>query len=345
MPRYTNIKNINTIKFNFLIIAFFVLLFLLILCKKYKNNNLFRKEVENFVSEMEYYENNKFMEDKINNTKVAIVSMVTKQPDFEYWLYYHLNVLKLDHIFLRVEDSPEYQELFEKYPNKITATFHNKEDIDMKHNYLTIMDRQKENVNSGIDKALNLGIDYIFHTDADELIYVNGKKESKAYNLRKYLIEVPDKYSCIHFKNFEAVFPNNTNKCFNTSKFIDCKKGKCLSYANGKSCGRVSEELRFHGPHYFTGLNYNMEDNNIAVLHFDSCTYKQWETKFDLLKDTNEEKMKKIPFPFYKNSIRKLQKCGGEKKKESNCKRELSEYYNSQKIEPYHIKNTREFDH
>ena len=52
MPRYTNIKNINTIKFNFLIIAFFVLLFLLILCKKYKNNNLFRKEVENFVSEM-----------------------------------------------------------------------------------------------------------------------------------------------------------------------------------------------------------------------------------------------------------------------------------------------------
>ena len=26
--------------------------------------------------------------------------------------------------------------------------------------------------------------------------------------------------------------------------------------------------------------------------------------------------MKKIPFKFYKNSIRKLQKCGGENKKE-----------------------------
>ena len=39
---------------------------------------------------------------------------------------------------------------------------------------------------------------------------------------------------CIHFKNFEAVFPNNRGKCFNTNKFIDCKKGKCLSYAKWK---------------------------------------------------------------------------------------------------------------
>ena len=62
-------------------------------------------------------------------------------------------------------------------------------------------------------------------------------------------------------------------------------------------------------------LDINIEDEKICVLHFDSCTYKQWETKFDLLKDTTEEKMKKIPFPFYKNSIRKLKKCGGEKKK------------------------------
>ena len=308
-------KNIKNIKNNIFISVFLLLLLILFINRKNIKKNLFKKEVENFISDMNYYENNLINENKINNTKIAIVSMVTKQPDFEYWLYYHLNVLKLDHLFLRVEDSPEYKELFEKYPNKISATFHNKEDIDMKHNYLTIMDRQKENVNSGINKASQLGIDFIFHTDADELIYVNGTKESKAYNLRKYLLQVPQEYSCIHFKNFEAVFPNNKDKCFNTSKFIDCKKGQCLSYANGKSCGRVSQNLRFHGPHYFTGKNYNMEDNNIAVLHFDSCTYKQWETKFDLLKDTNEEKNEKNTISFYKNSIKKLQKCGGEKKK------------------------------
>ena len=43
--------------------------------------------------------------------------------------------------------------------------------------------------------------------------------------------------------------------------------------------------------------------------------------------------MKKIPFPFYKNSIRKLKKCGGEKTE--SCKKELNDYYEEQKIGPY----------
>lgn len=339
-------NSLQTLKLNIFVILFIVLFFVLVFNHKNKNKNcIFKKQLENFVSDMEIGKNNIINNQKINNTKVAIVSMVTKQPDFEYWLFYHLNVLKIDHIFLRVEDSPEYEELFEKYPNKITATFHNKKDIDMKHNYLTIMDRQKENVNSGINKALLKDIDYIFHSDADELIYVNGSKSKKAYNLRKFLAEVSNKYDNIHLKNFEAVFPNNEDKCFNTNKFIDCMKGQCLSYANGKSCGRVSSKLRFRGPHNFTGETLNIDDNKLAILHFDSCTYKQWENKFDLLKDTNEEKMKKIPFPFYKNSIKKLQKCGGEKKKESNCKNELNKYYKSQKIEPYEDKTTNLFDH
>ena len=64
------------------------------------------------------------------------------------------------------------------------------------------MDRQKENVNNGIAEAKKMGIDYIFHTDADELIYVNpdGKGTSKDILLRQYLDDVDDNYSCIHFK-------------------------------------------------------------------------------------------------------------------------------------------------
>tara|TARA_Y200000002_G_scaffold253643_1_gene210196 strand:+ start:193 stop:1131 length:939 start_codon:yes stop_codon:yes gene_type:complete len=272
----------------------------------------------------------------IVDTKVAICSMVTKQPDFHFWLKYHLDYLKLDYIFLRVEDAPEYKKLIEPYGDRVIATFHNKEDIDMKHNYHTIMDRQKENVNSSIKKAFDLGVDYIFHTDADELIYVGEENGiSRDLLLRKYLEGVSQDFTCIHFKNFEAVFPDSEDKCFNTNKFIDCKKGGCLSYANGKSACRVKKHPRFRGPHYFTGPNYNMEDEKICILHFDSCTYKQWETKFDLLKDTTEEKMKKIPFPFYKNSIRKLKKCGGHKKNNDTCKKELNEYYEEQKVNPY----------
>ena len=273
-----------------------------------------------------------------NNSKVAIVSMVTKHPDFDFWIDYHLNKLGIDHIFLRVEEAEYYKEYIDKYPGRITATYHKKNDIDTKHNYLTIMDRQKEMVNKACNDAKDMGIDYLFHCDADELIHVISNNEyNLKNNLRNYLNEIKnsdDKVSCIHFKNFEGVFPKISDKCFTTNKFIDCKKGPCLSYANGKSCGLVQRGAKFRGPHYFTGKTYNMPDSKIVVLHYDSCTYKQWHTKFDLLKDTDEEKMKKIPFPFYKNSIRNLKKCSGDENKP--CKNDLKKYFKEQKVNPYY---------
>ena len=273
-----------------------------------------------------------------NHAKVAIVSMVTKHPDFDFWLDYHLNKLGVDHIFLRVEEAEYYKEYIDKYPGRITATYHKKNDIDTKHNYLTIMDRQKEMVNKACLAAREMGIDYLFHVDADELIHVVlNNQYSLSDNLRNYLNQVKnndDGISCIHFKNFEAVFPKVGEKCFTTNKFIDCKKGRCLSYANGKSCGLVQRGARFRGPHYFTGKNHNMPDDKIVILHYDSCTYKQWHTKFNLLKDTNEEKMKKIPFPFYKNSIRQMKKCGDSK--ETNCKNDLKQYFKEQKVDPFY---------
>ena len=58
----------------------------------------------------------------------------------------------------------------------------------MKHNYLTIMDRQKQLVNSSLDKAKDLGMDVLFHTDADELIYVSAdNKENAHIKIREYL--------------------------------------------------------------------------------------------------------------------------------------------------------------
>lgn len=279
--------------------------------------------------------------------KIGIVSMVTKHPDFDFWIQYHLNTLGIDHIFLRVEDASHYKEIIDQYPGRITAQYFNKDEIDTKHNYLTIMDRQKENVNSACDKAKEMGMDFLFHCDADELIHVISPKHSLRQNFRRYLNEVKESdenLGCIHFKNFEAVFPQMSNKCFTTNKFIDCKKGKCLSYANGKSCGLVQRGARFKGPHYFSGKNYNMPDDRIVILHYDSCTYKQWHTKFNLLKDTNEEKIRKIPFPFYKNSIKKLKGCSGEEEK--MCKNDLRDFFKEQKVNRYYNLGSRlvEFD-
>jgi hypothetical protein len=309
---------------NIIFISILLMLFTLLSIKK-------NPEIENFE----------------NQSRVAIVSMVTVQPDFEFWLDYHINKLGIDHIFLRVEEADYYKEYIAKYPGKVTATYHKKNEIDTKHNYLTIMDRQKDMVNKACEDAKEMGIDYLFHCDADELVHVvSNNQYSLRDNLRRYLDDIKNNDSelgCIHFKNFEAVFPKVSEKCFATNKFIDCKKGKCLSYANGKSCGLVQRGAKFKGPHYFSGKNYNMSDDKIVILHYDSCTYKQWHTKFNLLKDTDEEKMKKIPFPFYKNSIRKLKKCSGETDKP--CKGDLKDYFKEQKIDPYYKYGSRLVDY
>lgn len=279
---------------------------------------------------------------KQKSSKIAIVSMVTKHPDFDFWLDYHINKLGVDHIFLRVEEADYYKEYISKYPGKISATYHKKNEIDTKHNYLTIMDRQKDTVNKACKKAKDMGIDYIFHCDSDELIHIVHNKQDL---LRNILIEYLDniknkdsKVSCIHFKNFEAVFSKVEDKCFSTNKFIDCKKGKCLSYANGKSCGLVKRGAVFNGPHSFTGKKYEMPDDKIVILHYDSCTYKQWYNKFNLLKDTDEEKMKKIPFNFYKDSIKKLQNCSEEKDKV--CNYDLQIFFKEQKVDTYYKNNS-----
>lgn len=276
--------------------------------------------------------------------KVAIVTMVNQQPNFKFWLDHHLRNLQLDLIILRVEDTPEYKPLIKQYGNKVIASFHSKKEIDLKNNYFGQMDRQKVFVNKAIKKAKKLGMDYIFHIDSDELIYVqpDNNKTPRHILLRKNLDEVHPDYSCIHFKNFEAVFPKMDNKCFNTSRFIDCQKGQCLSYANGKSVGRVKNGIEFRGCHYFSGKVFNIGDDKLAVLHFDSCTYDKWKSKFNLLKDTNTKKLNEIPFPFYKNSIKKMQKCDKENKNEKECNKDLEKYYQEQKIEPYQKKNTRE---
>ena len=53
------------------------------------------------------------------------------------------------------------------------------------------------------------------------------------------------------------------NKCFSTSRFIDCTKGQCLSYANGKSVGRVKNGIKFRGCHYFSGKVFNIGDDKL----------------------------------------------------------------------------------
>ncbi len=249
---------------------------------------------------------------------IAICSMVRKPLNFETWLAYHFSI-GVEYIFLRVEDTPELEEITSKYPDKVFAEFH--DNIDKKDNYQTIQDRQIEFIDKSIEESLKHTIRWIFHIDCDELIWT---KEP----LISILTPISKSFDCVHFQNFEAVYPHDNldNAFVHTDQFFRARDGKCLSYANGKSCGRITESLRSHGPHYFTGKVYEISDRLGAILHFDSPNFNEWYKKFSNLSDVTPDKFKKIPFKFYRDSIDVI--------RDGNIN-EAREFYNKMKITPY----------
>jgi len=223
--------------------------------------------------------------------RIAIATMVTTQPDFERWLQHHLPIA--DRIYLRIENAPEIVELARRCGDKVYYEVVNDGETAKPNNYFTMMDRQKEFVTRILERAKQEGIDYLFHIDADELI------SSKNGDLRTHLESAPPGTACIHFKNFEAVFKNNKH-CFDAAKFMDCQKEACTSYANGKSAAVLRNGPSYNGPHYFHGKLYDMPDDKVTILHFDSCTYEAWKQKFARLANSKTDD---IPLSFYKKSI------------------------------------------
>jgi hypothetical protein len=224
-------------------------------------------------------------------SRVAIATMVTKQPDFQHWLDHHMPLV--DRIYLRVENAPEIVEMVRPLSAKIYFEVVNDGEMAKQNNYFTMMDRQHEFITRMLQQAKDEGIDYLFHIDADELI------SSQNGDLRSHLDAAPAGTACIHFKNFEAVF-NNNKHCFDAAKFMDCQSEACTSYANGKSAAVIKNGPTYNGPHYFHGKLYDMPDDKIRILHFDSCTYEAWKQKFARL---SKSKTSDIPLSFYKKSI------------------------------------------
>jgi len=253
---------------------------------------------------------------------IAICSMVRKPLNFETWLAYHFSI-GVEYIFLRVEETPELKEIIDKYPNKVFAEYY--DDVDKLNNYQTIQKRQRAFIKESIKESLTFPIRWLFHIDCDELIW-------STQPLMKILNSVPKNYDCAHFQNYEAVYPNDNieNGFVNTNRFIKCSTGKCLSYGNGKSAGRVTESLCNHGPHYFGGKVYEVTDKLAAILHFDSPTFEEWYDKFNNLSDVTTEKFQRIPFRFYRDSIDIIKK---------GDKEEARDYYNKMKIMPYNKEN------
>ena len=252
--------------------------------------------------------------------------MVRKPFNFDTWLEYHFNK-GIEYIFLRVEDTPELNEIVDKYPNKVFTKYYN--DIDNLNNYQTIQTRQKIFIDEVIEKSKQFPIEWIFHIDSDELIW---SKES----LTSILTAIPDNYGCVHLQNYEAVYPEDSldNPFAETDRFV-AKDNGMLSYGNGKSVGRVSDSLKSYGPHYFTGIEYELSAELASILHFDSPTFEVWYRKFSNLSNISEKIFKKIPFKFYRDSIEII--------REGDMDRARA-YYNKMKVESYYKDNVINID-
>ena len=63
---------------------------------------------------------------QIFHVRLGIVCMTKKPISFERWLDYHVRVLSVERFYLRVEDTPELQELLGRPPwrDKVRALFH-----------------------------------------------------------------------------------------------------------------------------------------------------------------------------------------------------------------------------
>ena len=108
-----------------------------------------------------------------NKIKTAIAIMTMKPINFEVWLKYHLKYLKFDHIYIRVEDTPELKKIIDKYSKQVTAKFYSKQDNT--DSYFNQMNRQDELINNAIEDCKKRNIKYLLHIDDDELFFITNK--------------------------------------------------------------------------------------------------------------------------------------------------------------------------
>ena len=277
---------------------------------------------------------NRYMNENMeffNTLKIGLVTMTKKPVDLDIWLKYHLDKLKFEHIYLRVEETPEIKPITDKYKDRISTEFSN--NTNNKNSYFVQMDRQSTFIKKAIKDCEKRGIKFLLHIDDDELFMLSSKYEDVKDLFIK--LGIGKDIGNIHFNNVEAVFPKGKKHCFATNKFLDCSAGgACKSYANGKSAGQISKNLQPMGPHNFSGKTKRINKKDAMVLHFDSCNYDKWFQKFKNLSNIGNKKFNEIPFRFYKDSITFLKNCKGD-----SCSIDGKKLWEKNKVDPYYNDN------
>lgn len=230
-----------------------------------------------------------------NNSNIGIVSMMKQPKNIDTWLNKH-RTLGIKHFYIRLEETPDLEEYLESQPD-VTVKVGKSTGIN---EYDEIQTRQNKWVNQAFELAKLDGndINWLIHIDCDEILNGDLKKVQ----------ELPEDVRTFWVQNIEAKFdkvPEKEDSCFQASKFAKCgtKNSGCVSYANGKSGGRVASDVSCFGPHRMKSTlekeSTKLED--IEVEHYESCDFNIYKQKFKNL--SVQDKKNNIPFTYYNESI------------------------------------------
>jgi len=224
------------------------------------------------------------------------------QPEhFSFWLNHHLNIVGVNYILLRVENT--LLQIPTEFSNKVIICEQQQIQNANIDSIIRQQERQKNFVNCCLyDYCPGLGIRYLLHIDDDELLMVGKHIDSIQELLEKNFCKQEIQY--LRIQNYEAVLrftPQHQEYFFQTSWFKNANNEDCRSYKNGKSIAFVGRGSMCNGCHTFTGNWLKLTEEDVIIAHYDSITFDKWKIKFNHLKSMTQ--IPKSIFPFYQQSI------------------------------------------
>lgn len=260
--------------------------------------------------------------------KVGIVLLSRRPADIKTWLLYHLDFMGIDHIFIQVEDTPDFDPIFKsmsrRHQSQVTVWHVNagtEQDRRPRDDYEMLQQRQMHAMQRAYDQAEQMGLNWLIHIDDDELLYTPMHR-----SVGDVLASMPTHYDEAYMPNFEAVYPSaDVHNCFTETSVVNMNIYSFVSYANGKAAVRVQYNgAKPWGPHMWRSasgqdlpaihLDKEPFGAPLMVLHYESCPFSRWEVKYWELANTNPEKLLNIPFPFYRDSISLMHTCASSDK-------------------------------
>lgn len=256
--------------------------------------------------------------------RIAIVMLSRRPPDLKLWLEYHLGYMEVEHVFMQVEDTPQFNSTW----NALGASQQGRvtvwrttpvgtgSDLRPADDYETLQQRQLKAMSRAKTLAAAQGIDWLVHIDDDELLYAPLHRP-----IGEILAAMPQGFDQAYIPNVEAVYPSvDVRNCFAETSEVNMNAFTFASYANGKAAVRVADEAAVPaGPHQWrdvegrelASIHLDQEPFGapLLVVHFESCPFARWEDKFWELGNTSPTKVSAIPFEFYRKSIQRMQTC------------------------------------